>query len=114
MSVQKPSPRTALLSDDGELINAIFCSRCGELTSLDDHRCDACGELFPEPPSIIRMRLERLRQPDKQSKREFRLAPDRSDVRVLILLGAIILCIALFVYGAILVGTSTALPTSCC
>jgi uncharacterized membrane protein YvbJ len=84
------------MSSDGELVDAIFCSRCGELTSLDDHRCDACGEQFPEPPSILRMRLERLRQPDKHSKRKLRLAPARSTVRLLILVGVTFFVIAWF------------------
>lgn len=101
MIKQKPLTQAALLSDDGELVNAIFCSRCGELTSLDDHRCDACGETFPEPPSILRMRLERLRQPGKQSKRGLRLDPARSNVRAFIVVGVTIFVIAWFMYVVI-------------
>jgi len=96
MRVRKSLTQSAKLSSGGELVDVIFCSRCGELTSLDDHRCDVCGEQFPEPPSILRMRLERLRQPGKQSKQKFRLAPARSTLRLLILVGVTFFLIAWF------------------
>ena len=59
-------PHPIRLGDDGEFYATIACKSCGYISASDNDQCEQCGLPFPQPPSLLRLRLEQLRRSDQK------------------------------------------------
>src|SRR5215471_13706633 len=73
-----------LLSDDGELLDGRFCSRCGEISSRDGIVCEHCGTPFPIPTTALRLRLEALRRYEGKKKGQDEVQPNQSGLNFIL------------------------------